>query len=226
MEQVLEIALKLLLALIFSGLIGLERDLTGHEAGFRTQILVGVGAATFVMIGDYSAMDAGDMSRLLSGVITGVGFLGAGAIIKEGMNVKGLTTAASIWVTAAIGSAVGWNKFDLALLAFAFTIVSLSILGIMERRLDLKPTGGIMKLFLSDDSTSMERVMATLRKKGLFIRRTVVDTREGSMVLTLEVEVPRRVRMDRLLKEVQRKGHVRKIEWNDLEDFNQLQFIS
>jgi putative Mg2+ transporter-C (MgtC) family protein len=110
---------RLVLAAALAGAVGLERELREQEAGLRTHMLVGLGACLFVLTGTYgwSDLDFGnavginmDPSRVTAYVVTGIGFLGAGAIIKHGVNVRGLTTAASLWVVAAIGasSAAGW----------------------------------------------------------------------------------------------------------------------
>ncbi|HHD16370.1 MAG TPA: MgtC/SapB family protein, partial [Euryarchaeota archaeon] len=89
MEEIIELLIKLGLTLILSGIIGLEREVTGHKAGIRTLILVGIGAASFVMLADNISLSDSETGRIIAGVATGLGFLGAGAIIKEGINVKG-----------------------------------------------------------------------------------------------------------------------------------------
>ena len=124
-------AVKLLIAAILGAAIGLEREVHGRDAGLRTNLLVSVGAALFTVVslrvvgGD----DGGDPGRIAAQIVTGIGFLGAGAIIKEGFTVRGLTTAASLWIVAGIGMAVGAGHFDAALLATVIAIVALLFLG-------------------------------------------------------------------------------------------------
>ncbi len=125
---------RLLLVLVLAGAVGVERELREQEAGLRTHMLVGVGAALFVIAGNFAWTDlpfgsqAGivlDPSRVVAYVVTGVGFLGAGAILKNGGSVRGLTTAASLWVVAAIGVAVGSGMYALGLFGTAIVLLSL-----------------------------------------------------------------------------------------------------
>ena len=125
---------RLLLVVGLAGAVGLERELRDQEAGFRTHMLVGVGAALFVITGNFAwselefGNDVGvvlDPSRVVAYVITGIGFLGAGTIIKHGINIKGLTTAASLWVVAAVGVTVGAGEYGLGVVATAIVLLSL-----------------------------------------------------------------------------------------------------
>jgi len=136
--------LRLLLAFGLAGIVGLEREFKDQEAGLRTHILVGVGACLFVLIGAYGWQEipvdgaAGisyDPARIVSYVVTGVGFLGAGAILKEGINVTGLTTAASLWVSAALGVASGAGEYYWALAGGVVVLISLWPLNQLDRLL-------------------------------------------------------------------------------------------
>ncbi len=101
---------KLLFALIFGAIIGAEREYKSKAAGFRTVILIMVGSTLFTIV---SQLIGGD-DRVASNIVTGIGFLGAGSIFREGVNVKGMTTATTIWIAAAIGMTIGLGKFNLA----------------------------------------------------------------------------------------------------------------
>ena len=118
---------RLLLACFLGGLIGLERELKGKPGGLRTNILICIGAALFVHLGLYSvaSYNIGDPTRVIGQVITGIGFLGAGVIIQAGNSVKGLTSAASFWVVAGIGMAVGVGDYFAAVAATSITLVVL-----------------------------------------------------------------------------------------------------
>ena len=134
---------RLLLTLLLCGLIGLERQIHRRTAGFRTHILVGMGSClimlTSLYIFDiYKSQVALDPARIAAGVITGIGFLGAGAIIRYGESVKGLTTAASLWVSAGIGLAVGCGFYPAALWTTFFTVVVLFCLRYVEDELPVK----------------------------------------------------------------------------------------
>ena len=126
--------LRLGLAALLAGVIGIERELREQEAGLRTHMLVCVGATMFMLVGVYGWSDyrlgndigvVVDPSRVASYVVSGIGFLGAGAIIRHGINVRGLTTAASLWVVAAIGVAVGAGMYVFATATTALVILAL-----------------------------------------------------------------------------------------------------
>lgn len=127
--QVTRITLRLLVAAALGGLLGYERERQGKSAGVRTHMLVAIGAALFVLIPQQAGASSTDLSRVLQGLIAGVGFLGAGAIImgtKE-VETRGLTTVASIWVTAAIGVAAGMGRESTAVLSTLIALLILSV---------------------------------------------------------------------------------------------------
>jgi len=131
------ITLRLLIAAILGGLLGYERELKGKPAGLRTHMLVAVGAALFVLIPQQAGASVADLTRVLQGLVAGVGFLGAGAIIMGNQRVetKGLTTAASIWLTAAIGVAAGMGRESTAVLSTLLALLILSVIPMVERLL-------------------------------------------------------------------------------------------
>lgn len=143
----LEVVLRVALAAGLGGAIGLERELREREAGLRTHMLVSVGAALFTMVSAYAWTDwqfsteeglVFDPTRIAAQVVTGIGFLGAGAIIRQGLSVKGLTTAATLWVVAAIGMAAGVGYYEAAFVTTALVLVSLWPLRIIAYRLSAR----------------------------------------------------------------------------------------
>ena len=130
---------RLLVATGLGGAIGLERELKHRPAGLRTNIMICFGAALFTILSDRLAgPDVTDRTRIASQIITGIGFIGAGSILKEKGSVSGLTSAATIFVTAAIGMAAGGGLFQTAFFATLLVVLSLIVLGEIERRFDLK----------------------------------------------------------------------------------------
>lgn len=127
-EQITRIAVRLALAAFLGGLLGFERESKGKDAGVRTHMLVCMGAAMFVLVSQQAGILAADMSRVVQGVIAGIGFLGAGTILKsdDEHRVRGLTTAAGIWLTAAVGVAAGMGRETTAVLS---ALLALAILG-------------------------------------------------------------------------------------------------
>lgn len=123
--QFTRLVLRLLLAALLGGLLGLQRERHGKEAGVRTHMLVALGSAMFVLVPQQAGMETADLSRVIQGVVAGVGFLCAGTILKSSdEHVRGLTTAAGIWMTAAIGLAAGLGRETTAVLS---TLLALGI---------------------------------------------------------------------------------------------------
>jgi len=137
--QLTRLTTRLLLAIALGAIIGFERELRGRSAGLRTHMMVALGGALVVVTVQQAGMDVSDMSRVLQGIFAGIGFLGAGAILKhhEREQVQGLTTAASIWATAAIATAAGLGREATAVLA---TVLALTILSVL-RRLEVRVEG-------------------------------------------------------------------------------------
>lgn len=138
----LVILVRILIAAFLSGLIGLERELHGCAAGLRTHILVCIGSALFMLTSifvaeSYKSIGTVDPSRIAAGVVTGIGFLGAGAIIRYGTSIRGLTTAASIWAVAAIGLAIGAGMYEAGGIATVISLMVL-ILSRLEEKMFLK----------------------------------------------------------------------------------------
>ena len=132
----LELIQRLCLSAALGGVLGMEREWRGKPAGLRTNILIAMGSALFtVMSIDVSTGSGGDSTRIASGIVTGIGFLGAGAIMRTGGSVKGLTTAAMIWVNAAIGVAAGGGEYRVAIIATIVALVVLIVLDPAERAL-------------------------------------------------------------------------------------------
>lgn len=139
-SEATRIVLRLGMAVILGGLLGYERERSGKAAGLRTHMLVALGAAIFVLVPLQGGMQVGDISRVLQGVIAGIGFLGAGAIIKlsNEREIHGLTTSASIWMTAAIGVAAGMGREATALVSTLLALFVLAVLRRVEARISAK----------------------------------------------------------------------------------------
>jgi putative Mg2+ transporter-C (MgtC) family protein len=133
--HITRITLRLLVAAALGGVLGYERERHGKSAGIRTHMLVAIGAALFVLIPQQAGTSTADLARVLQGVIAGVGFLGAGAIIlgNKQVETRGLTTAAGIWVTAAIGVAAGMGRESTAVLSTFVALVVLSVIPLIFR---------------------------------------------------------------------------------------------
>ncbi len=133
--EVTRVVLRLFMAALLGGVLGWEREQQGQAAGVRTHMLVAMGAALFVVVSQQIGMEADDMSRVIQGITAGVGFLCAGTILKgeKAGDVKGLTTAAGIWLTAAIGVAAGMGREFTAVLGTLLALVVLSLVPLVVR---------------------------------------------------------------------------------------------
>lgn len=133
----LELTQRLITAAFLGAILGLEREWKNKDAGLRTNILITIGSALFTLMSiELTDGKTGDTSRVAAQIVTGIGFLGAGAIMRTNGGIHGLTTAATIWVNAAIGIAVGGGEYHLAFIATAVTLGVLLLLPPLERLLD------------------------------------------------------------------------------------------
>jgi len=127
MNVYLEQAGQVSVAFVIGGILGIEREFRSKAAGFRTMILICVGSCLFTILSKEAA-NLGASDRIASNIVTGIGFIGAGVIFKEGISVKGLTTAALIWITAAMGMAVGYHDYPVAIVVTTIVVITLFIL--------------------------------------------------------------------------------------------------
>jgi putative Mg2+ transporter-C (MgtC) family protein len=200
----LDVFLRIIVAAALGGLIGLEREIREHTAGFRTHILVAVGAAAFTLASSYGVEGtAFDPTRISAQIVTGIGFLGAGAIIRYGASVRGLTTAASLWTVAAVGLLTAQGFYVAALLTTGIVIVSLYLLRLVEDRI-LYPLAGrpldVKVQFHSSGFTPLAQLMAALQEVHVVIKETaVVPGESDSDTIHLSLKLPRRLETSRLL---------------------------
>lgn len=146
-----EVLLRIFVAAALGGAIGVERELRERQAGLRTHLVVSVGAALFTLVSAYGFADFGarvDPTRIAAQVVTGIGFLGAGAIIRQGLSVRGLTTAASLWLVAAIGMAAGAGYWEGALIATFGALITLGPLRVVSFRILSRFRPGIDRLLV------------------------------------------------------------------------------
>ncbi|HEX8877799.1 MAG TPA: MgtC/SapB family protein [Phycisphaerales bacterium] len=148
-NELTEPAIRIGLAFALGAAVGIERWVKKHPAGFRTMSLVCVGSAGFTLVGveglSQHAVAPDAVSRVLQGLMTGIGFLGAGSIVRDRGNVHGLTTASAVWVIAAVGAACGLGLYPLAILLASITLFALLILGFVERVVEQRTQGMISK---------------------------------------------------------------------------------
>ena len=198
-----EVALRLILTVVLCGAIGFEREVRDQPAGFRTHILLGLGATLFTLVSAYgfepftrAALGSGglqfDPTRISAQIVTGVGFLGAGAIIRRGGDVRGLTTAASLWATAAIGMAVGAGYLFGAAATTALAMATLYALRSFRSSViyPLRLDSAGLEITLKSPGSGPESALQILRRHDITIRAIDVEIDEAHASYRLQVRIP------------------------------------
>ena len=215
-----EALLRLLIAAGLGGAIGLERELRDHEAGFRTHLLVALGACVFTLVSAYAWQDwtfsnrsgvVFDPTRIAAQIVTGIGFLGAGAIIVRGISVRGLTTAATLWVVAAIGMAAGTGDYEVGVGAAVLVLVSLGPLKLISTRLmaRVRPEEAELAILLAPGGEA-SRVLECIEQAGGRVRNVEFgDERTLDIVLMAS----RRAESARVAEEVSKLEGVERVQW-------------
>jgi putative Mg2+ transporter-C (MgtC) family protein len=220
-----EVAIRLFVAAALTGAVGLERELRERAAGLRTHIMVGVGSALFTIVSAYgfnAFLQSGanvvraDPSRIAAQIVTGIGFLGAGAILRQGLSIRGLTTAAGLWVAAAIGMAVGAGYYSAALIGTGVVLVSLGPLrlaegAIMSRR---KREEGSLEIDLKPEQP-LAPVLAVLEGKRAAVRRIQLEEEPEGRELRIEVQLPLGVSGRDLVEQLTQLDEVTAVRWDE-----------
>ena len=182
-----DLIIRLAFATLLGGILGFEREIHGRPAGLRTHLLVSLGAAAFMMmsplIANMTQNLPGDPGRIAAQIVTGIGFLGAGAIVKEGVNIRGLTTAACLWVAAAIGMACGAGLFSEAILISILSIFALVLLPYTEV-LVKKHSYRLLEITLPLES-KVSSILDAVQSKGVRVLRCDLDRDYQNSTLTI-----------------------------------------
>lgn len=192
--DVLDLSIRLVVALLLGGLIGIEREFRAKAAGFRTHFLVSVGSALFCVVSQYGfGEEMKDASRVAAQVVSGIGFLGAGMIIFQKNVIRGLTTAAGLWVTAAIGLACGAGMMLMAVIATALVLVGLEVLNIIIPRVGAT---AMALTFSSSNKESIKTVIAQIKEECIELLSYELKDRHTSHGIIFEAKIEMKVRRD------------------------------
>jgi putative Mg2+ transporter-C (MgtC) family protein len=220
-----EALLRLALAATLGGLIGIERELREREAGLRTHLLVALGSALFTIVGAYGfheflesgqAVVRADPTRISAQIVTGIGFLGAGAIIRQGLSVRGLTTAATLWVVAAVGLAAGAGYYSGAVITTALVLIALYPLRILAYRIlrRVRPEDGRLLVELPAGHPPGD-VIDEVERAGARIDSIEVSQEGDRRRLELDLALPRGVAAPRLVAVIADVPSVADVRWTD-----------
>ena len=215
MPSDLELLGRLLSAAVLGGAIGAERELNDQAAGLRTHMLLTIGACLFTVISAYGFRRGvgTDPSRLAAQIVTGIGFLGGGAIVRHGLTVKGLTTAASIWATASVGVAVGAGDYVLGVGGAGLVVGTL--VGLRRVSATLQRWGVSREEFLlaTRPGFDVERIVEAVRRERVELRGLDREAGKDEDRVVLVVKLRPRYRPDQLLDVLGRLDGVRLVEW-------------
>lgn len=218
-EQFLITVLRIFVALLLSGLIGFEREIKNHSAGFRTHILVGVGSCLMMLLSLYGFEEyigrydnvRFDPARIPSYVISGIGFLGAGTIIVNGMTIRGLTTAASIWAVAGLGLVVGAGMYAEATFTTVVILLSLIFLNNFEKKFR-KGRGRITFQILIGPQMDMGKLLEVLDKFQTKIHKLEVEKDAGlDRNLVVELDNDNNIDKVKLYDFISKVDHVKQV---------------
>ena len=220
-----ELVLRLLLAAFLAGAIGLEREVRDQPAGFRTHMLVSLGACLFAVISAYGwvpftkdhpgVLIRVDPTRIAAQIVTGIGFLGAGAILRSGMSVRGLTTAASLWVVAAIGAAIGLGSYVVGAATALIALLTLLLLRPLRQRLvrGMKPDHEEY-VVRAGAELQLERLIADVSEAGLRVDSLRIDEEDGGeREIQLLLRIPTSQRPEDAAGVLARTPGVRNVDW-------------
>jgi putative Mg2+ transporter-C (MgtC) family protein len=215
MPSDLELLGRLLIAAVLGGAIGAERELNDQAAGLRTHMLLTIGACLFTVISAYGFRRGvgTDPSRLAAQIVTGIGFLGGGAIVRHGLTVKGLTTAASIWATASVGVAVGAGDYVLGVGGAALVVGTL--VGLRRVSATLQRWGVSREEFVlaTRPGFDVERIVEAVKRERVELRGLDREAGKDEDRVVLVVKLRPRYRPDQLLDVLGRLDGVRQVEW-------------
>ena len=214
---------RLALAALLGGLIGIERELREHDAGLRTHMLVSVGSALFTIVSAYGfseflgsgeATVRADPTRIAAQIVTGIGFLGAGAIIRMGVSVRGLTTAASLWVVAAIGLAAGAGYWSGAVITTGLVLVLLWPVRSAAQRafVRFRPEEGRLGVDL-DEGASAVPVLGALEELGARVDSVEFHDSGDGRILAVAVHFRSRSQAHEATERIGGLTGVRRLEW-------------
>lgn len=192
MADIWEVTIRLVVALLLGGIIGIEREFRAKDAGFRTHFLVSVGSALFCVVSQYGfGEELKDASRVAAQVVSGIGFLGAGTIIFQKNVIRGLTTAAGLWVTAAIGLACGTGMLLIATVSTALVLIGLEVINEFIPRIG---TTSIALAFTSPSKESVMRVIDQIKDDCIELYSYELKDRHTSKGVMYEARIDMKVR--------------------------------
>ena len=214
-----DMIIRLCLGFAAGAIIGFERSAKRQIAGLRTHILIATGATLLMLLSIYlpqqlSPQRIGDPGRIAAHVVSGIGFLGAGAMIRLGNNIRGLTTAASLWFVAAVGLSIGAGMFLIAGAAVILGLITLVVLSAVEKKIFPSQRFKLMEIFYKNNEASTKEALDIIKRSGISVQS--VDVNQGSKdkgtKLRLLATIPTTVDIASVARSIKASGNVGKVE--------------
>lgn len=215
----IDMLIRLSLGFATGAIIGFERSARRQAAGLRTHILIATGATLLMLLSIYLPQQLnpekmGDPGRIAAQVVSGIGFLGAGAMIRLGNNIRGLTTAASLWFVAAVGLTIGAGMFLIAGAAVVIGLITLILLSVLERKIFPSERFKLLEIFYKNNSASTKEALEIIKKSGIAVQ--TIDVNQGSKdkgtKLRLLVRIPGTLDIASIARTIKASGDVGKVE--------------
>ena len=220
-----EALLRVLVAAALGGAVGLERELRDREAGFRTHMLVSIGSALFTIVSAYGFREflvsggnvvRADPTRIAAQIVTGIGFLGAGAIIRQGLSVRGLTTAATLWVVAAIGMASGAGYYSAAVITTFVVLLSLWPLRILAHEVTVRFRSRTNRLLAQlPAGASPGPLVAEIERLGGRLENVEISHEADRRTVLIDVALPPRADAPSIIAQLAELQDVLEARWTD-----------
>ncbi len=219
-----ELVLRLVIAAGLGGAIGFEREINNRPAGLRTHILVCLGSCLIMILSTEAFGDSGDPARLAAQVVSGIGFLGAGTILRDGLNIRGLTTAATLWVSAGVGLATGVGYYIAAVTTAALVLFFLVFLRLIERRMKKLKRFSHVKVFAVERAGLIGEIGTLFGEysiviKNMSIESDAVDEEEGEIAnvqISFQIKIPGKLNLIPLYSALSKIIGINYVVWDEL----------
>jgi putative Mg2+ transporter-C (MgtC) family protein len=207
---------RIIVSFLAGALIGIEREKTGHPAGLKTHILIAMGSTLFMIISIYIPQTFNNMSdpgRVAAQVISGIGFLGAGAILSLGVNVRGLTSAASIWIMSAIGLLIGVGLIELAVVSVFMVLFTLIVMDKFEEQVINTSVIKVMRIFVDTKKAETKEVLEILTKYHISVKWLDIlqNIKESDLELKMLISIPNDLDYQKLFGDLYQVKNIYKV---------------
>lgn len=217
-----ELVLRLVIAAGLGGAIGFEREINNRPAGLRTHILVCLGSCLIMILSTEAFGDSGDPARLAAQVVSGIGFLGAGTILRDGLNIRGLTTAATLWVSAGVGLSTGVGYYTAAVTTAALVLFFLVFLRFLERRMKKLKRFSDVKIFAIERAGLIGEIGTLFGEYSIIIKNMSIESDDAdedeiaNVQISLQIKIPGKLNLIPLYSVLSKIVGINYVVWDEV----------